>query len=307
MNTAALIMAGATVAAVLGVGLLLLTVVSRVQEKRLARRYWGERGNEAGRGQRSRSAWVEGFTESGERVNKALSDPHETHVLFAQAGWRDARSRAVFYAFQFLSPVVAGLIALVLFGSFGWLTGSALGPLMLLMVVILALLAPRYILRSRAKKRREAIRREIPLFINVLVLLFESGLNLRQALTSLVRDGSETLPNLVDEFRPILRQIEAGADADNLLHETGKVLAIDELDTVLGILRQVERYGGEIREPLLETLDELQEKRYMELREQVNVLSGKMTVVLVTCFLPPLLIFIAGPAVMSISSALGNI
>jgi len=307
MNTMALIMAVAVAAAVLGVGLLLLTVVSGAREKRLARRYRGERGQVAGARRRAGAAWVEGFTESGERIDRALADPGETRVLLAQAGWRDARSRAVFYAFQFLFPVAVGLVALLLFGVFGLFADSLFGLLMLLMVVILSLLAPRYVLRSRAKKRRERIRREVPLFINVLVLLFESGLNLRQALSSLVRDGSETLPDLVDEFRPILRQIEAGADADSLLYETGKVLAIEELDTVLGILRQVERYGGEIREPLLETLETLQEKRSMELREQVNVMSGKMTVVLVTCFFPPLLIFIAGPAFMSISATLGNL
>ena len=58
---------------------------------------------------------------------------------------------------------------------------------------------------------------------------------------------------------------------------------------------------------LLEALDNLQSKRSMALREQVNVMSGKMTVVLVTCFFPPLLIFIAGPAFMSISETLGGL
>jgi tight adherence protein C len=70
-------------------------------------------------------------------------------------------------------------------------------------------------------------------------------------------------------------------------------------------LRQVDRYGGEIREPLLAELNNLESRREMALREQVNVMSGKMTVVLVICFLPPLLIFIAGPALMSISASFG--
>ena len=204
-------------------------------------------------------------------------------------------------------PVVTGAVVLPFSGMIGLTSGSLNSLLLVAVVVIVSLLAPRYILRMKAKRRRDRIRAEVPLFINLLVLLFEAGLNLRQALLSLVRDGAPTMPELVDELAPVLRQIEAGADADQLLADVGKLLAVEELDTVLGILRQVERYGGEIREPLLEALDNLQSKRSMELREQVNVMSGKMTVVLVTCFFPPLLIFIAGPAFMSISETLGSL
>lgn len=307
MNMAALFTAFAAAAAVLGAGLLLLVLISGARDARIRRRYEGERGRAADYGATGAPGWMEGFAEGGERINRAISNPEETRVLLAQAGWRDARARALFYALQFGLPVFCGLAALLLFGGAGLLTGSLRSLLLIAIVVILALLAPRYVLRSKAKQRRERISREVPLFINLLVLLFEAGLNLRQALSSLVRDGGPTMPALVDELRPVLRQIEAGADADRLLFDTGKLLAIEELDTVIGILRQVERYGGEIREPLLETLDNLQSKRAMTLREQVNVMSGKMTVVLVTCFFPPLLIFIAGPAFMSIAATLGNL
>ena len=307
MNAAALLAAFAAAAAVLGIGLLVAMLIAGARNARLQRRYEGGRGATPGTGVVGHPDWVERFAASGERLNRSISDPGETRILLAQAGWRDARARAGFYALQFGLPLFCGLIALLLFGSLGALWGSLRGVLLVAVVIILALLAPRYILRSKAKKRRERLAREVPLFINVLVLLFEAGLNLRQALNSLVRDGGPTMPTLTDELAPLMRQIEAGADADELLRETGRLLAIEELDTVFGILRQVERYGGEIREPLVETLDTLQAKRSMELRVQVNVMSGKMTVVLVTCFFPPLLVFIAGPAFMSIAATLGNL
>ncbi|GAB3674787.1 type II secretion system F family protein [Salinisphaera aquimarina] len=307
MNTTALFVALMVGMGVVGLGLLLLTLIVGVREARVRRRYHGERGREDNSGQRGRDAWVAGMAQGGERIDQLLKGADETRMLLAQAGWRDARSRAVFYAVQLALPVIAAMLGLFVFGGLGLLEGALRTLLFTAVVVILALLAPRYVLRSKARKRRDRIRAEVPLFINLLVLLFEAGLNLRQALTSLVRDGSATMPVLVEELAPLLRQIEAGADADQLLFEAGKMLAIDELDTVLGILRQVERYGGEIREPLLEALENLQSKRSMELREQVNVMSGKMTVVLVTCFFPPLLIFIAGPAFMSIAATLGNL
>lgn len=307
MNGVALLTALGVATGIAAVGLLLVAILGGVRDSRLRRRYQGERRSEEDGLAGGRSAWVAGMAEGGKRIDTLLKNPGETGTLLAQAGWRDARSRTVFYAVQFVSPVVVTLVAFAIFGVLGLLQGSMRSLLGLVIVVILSLLAPRYVLRSRAKKRREEIRAEVPLFINLLILLFEAGLNLRQALSSLVRDGGATMPGLVDELAPVLRQIEAGAEADRILMATGKLLAIEELDTVLGILRQVERYGGEIREPLLEALDELQAKRSMTLREQVNVMSGKMTVVLVTCFFPPLLIFIAGPAFMSIAATLGNL
>lgn len=116
-----------------------------------------------------------------------------------------------------------------------------------------------------------------------------------------MQDGPETLPNIVDELQPVLRQIEAGADLSLLLLETSKTLDIPEIETIFGILRQVEKYGGEIREPLTDALSTIEERRTLALREQVNILSGKMTVVLVACFFPALLIMIVGPGVTSIS------
>lgn len=300
-----LMIAVAVAAGVLGVGLVLLLSLSYLRDAHLRRRYLGQHAESAD--QQLRERWLGQMAAGGERMDNLLKDPGETRMLLAQAGWRDAKSRAGFYAFQLLFPLVAAVLAVILFGALGWLDNPLRGLMFLAIVVILSILLPRYLLRSKAKKRREKLQNEVPLFINLLVLLFEAGVNLRQALHSLVRDSGQTMPALTAELGPILRQIESGADASELLRDTGKLLAIDDLETVFGILRQVERYGGEIREPLLETLNTLQTRRAMELREMVNVMSGKMTVVLVVCFFPPLLVFIAGPAFMSIAQALGNL
>jgi len=283
-------------AVALAMGLLALSWRQRAREARLGRRYSGESVPEGGLDSARGRAWVAGMAEAGARIDTWLKHPGETRMLLAQAGWRGARFRRAYLALQF---------ALLALGLFGIASRSLIGVLLGLMVVIVGVLAPRHVLRAAARRRRARIRAEVPLFINVLLLLFEAGLNLRQALSSLAQDSGAAMPVLVQEIRPLMRQIEAGADADRLLFETGRLLAVEELDAVLAVLRQVDRYGGEIREPLLAELDNLESRREMALREQVNVMSGKMTVVLVICFLPPLLIFIAGPALMSISASFG--
>jgi tight adherence protein C len=104
----------------------------------------------------------------------------------------------------------------------------------------------------------------------------------------------------------VLRQVEAGAEISDVLTRTADALDVPDLTTVLSLLRQVERYGGEVKEPLLDTLQVIEDRREMELREKVNLISGKMTVVMVLFFFPALLIFVAGPAYVSLMGALGG-
>jgi len=195
--------------------------------------------------------------------------------------------------------------------SFGFFGPEKIKETLYLILLIfaggaLSFLVPRWVLRGAAERRCNRIKLEIPLFIHLLVLLFEAGLSSRQAFASLIREGRGVLPELGREFELVLRQLEAGADTGEVLKNLGDAMAVGDLTTVLGVLRQVDRYGGEVREPLLETLKILEERRGLDLREKVNILSGRMTVVMVLFFFPALLIFVAGPAFVSILKVLGN-
>lgn len=241
---------------------------------------------------------IEGWVDAG----------NESARLLVQAGWRSNESRVIWYAFQALLPVAMAVALLVL-----WIVGpdkfrSALYMLMFIFSgAALSFLVPRWILRGVAEGRRERIKSEVPLLIHLLVLLFEAGLSSRQAFASLVREGGGVLRELSREFELVLRQLEAGADTAQVLKNISDAMQVDDLTSVLGVLRQVDRYGGEVREPLLETLKVLEERRGLDMREKVNILSGRMTVVMVLFFFPALLIFVAGPAFLSILKAIGNI
>ena len=144
------------------------------------------------------------------------------------------------------------------------------------------------------------------MFIHMLILLFEAGLSTRQALASLVREGRGVVPNLQQEVLVVLRQLDAGGDTAETLQQLGEGLEVSELDNVLGVLRQIDRYGGELRQPLTETLGVLEERRTLTMRERVNKMAGRMTVVMVLFFFPALLIFVAGPPFVAVLRALGS-
>lgn len=254
------------------------------------------------------NALLQKLARKGKVIEGWVDTENESVRLLVQAGWRSSETRAIWYAFQALLPVAmaAVLFALWLFGPDKF--HSALYMLMFIFAgAALSFLIPRWILRSVAEARRERIKSEVPLLIHLLVLLFEAGLSSGQAFASLVREGGGVLRELSREFELILRQMEAGADSAQVLKNVSEALQVDDLTSVLGVLRQVDRYGGEVREPLLETLKVLEERRGLDMREKVNILSGRMTVVMVLFFFPALLVFVAGPAFLSILKAIHTI
>ena len=251
---------------------------------------------------------LQSIASGGKKLDSLVDTSNETGQMLAQAGWRAPQHRLMFYAAQALVPLLllGGVALIALFG-----TGKLAQPPMLMLFaaasIMLGMLLPRMILRSSAGARVRRIKAEVPLFIHLLVLLFEAGLSTRQAFASMVRDGKGVLPELGREFELILRQMEAGGETGELLGNLSRSIALEDLSSVLALLRQVDRYGGEVRDPLLETLKVIEERRSLDMREMVNLMSGRMTVVMVLFFFPALLIFVAGPAFLAVITALKDV
>lgn len=252
------------------------------------------------------AGWMLDVAERGRVLERWMDSEGEAARLLLQAGWRAPNTRTLWYALQVSLPIVAPPLTMTLTATLAPATQGAVIFLYGVMAFILAMLAPRWLLRSVAEARRQRIQREVPLFIHLLVLLFEAGLSTRQAFASLVREGRGVLPELGSEFERVLRQLDAGGDTAEILRGVAETLQVADLTSTLSVLRQMDRYGGEVREPLLDALAVIEERNSLDLREHVNRMSGRMTVVMVLFFFPALLVFVAGPAFVSILKALGE-
>jgi len=305
-NTFASIAALAVVMLVLGLLGVVLVSASASNERRMQRRLEG-----------TDAAPDPDFTEDGERplmqtlarrgraIDQLVDADGETAKLLIQAGWRDRQSRLGYYVFQAVTPVL--LVGLVVLGWMFVKSDYFQAPwiyVLFALAVVLSMLLPRMVLRSIAGSRAQRIRREVPLFVHLLVMLYDAGLSTRQAFSNLVREGQGVLPELGLEIQVALRQIEAGADISEVLRSIADALQVDDLSSVLGVMRQVDRFGGEIREPLHDALKVIEERQALDLRERVNLISGRMTVVMVLFFFPGLMLFIAGPAFVAILKAI---
>lgn len=243
----------------------------------------------------------------GSDIGKLLpgSDKEETTRLLKQAGWYAIRKRTVFMLISWLTT----LTAMVGAGAYAITAGDIIGIqqwTLILGAFILGFLAPRYVLRYRAKARRSALSRETPTAIYLLRMLFDAGLSTEHALRVMHDEGRVLMPNLSEEFGGALQRMDAGHDRADALHEMADPLDVAELTDTVAILKQVTRYGGNIRDSLMKFAQLMEERQQAALREYVNQLSGKMSVVMMVFLFPALLIFLAGPGFLALGRGLAS-
>jgi len=144
-------------------------------------------------------------------------------------------------------------------------------------------------------------------WLHLLRMLFDAGLSLEHALRVLVQQAADLVPNLAEELGATLKRIEAGQDRSEALVEMAAPLGVAELNDTIAMLRQATRYGGNLREPLVEYTKIVEQRQVSELREQVGKLSAKMTIVMVIFLFPALMIFVAGPGFIGLANALKGV
>lgn len=226
------------------------------------------------------------------------SDMQEIELLIRQAALMDDAYRSRVYTSLWLAPVVLATLAAAIGSAKGWpLLQSAFGGL------TLGYIAPRAILRNLAERRRQAIRDEMPVALNLMRLLFDAGLSLEHTLKAISEQGRQVTPNLADEFAWVLQRIQHGQERGDALEELARRLDVDELTETVSMLKQAARYGGNLRESLMRYVKMMEERRMTSLRDKVGKMSAKLSIVMMVFMFPALLLFLAGPGFLAMMNA----
>ncbi|MCX4189647.1 type II secretion system F family protein [Methylophaga sp. OBS3] len=226
----------------------------------------------------------------------------ETILLLKQAGWYTLTGRAMYYMSCWVVPGVFVLVTMVYVLASSNFSKMAIAQLF--MAGAFGFLMPKNILRRFAKSRREKLSREMPTAVHLLRMLFDAGLSTEHALRVLNTEGRLLTPELSKELTVALRQVDAGLDPADALSEMAAPLEVSELNDTVAIVKQVSKHGGNIRETLVKFAALMEDRQLSALREQVNILSGKMSIVMMVFLFPALLIFLAGPGFIALAKGL---
>ena len=149
------------------------------------------------------------------------------------------------------------------------------------------------------EKRKLAIHRELPDFLDVLATTVDAGIALNGALSA-ATDGLHG--PLGDEMRAALQDIRLGRSrADALMALSQRVREADLTTTMVAIV-QSERLGASITDVLGQLATETRERRTMRAEEIAAQLPNKLVFPVGLCMLPALLLLIFGAVVAKLIS-----
>ncbi len=285
---------------------LLLNWRGATSEKQLIRaRFSGDMSAHPVGDQVRKMALAAGNISALDGLRRRVVDDEEVAVLLSRAGIHNKQARALYHSLSILSPVILGLMT--------WLAhllmanGFRNPVLAVIMAVIVGVLLPKRLLGMMAGKRLEEIRLELPVFVQTLRILFDSGLAVEQALRVISSEAGSVFPHMATELDRALQRSASGLDLADELARIAEQLQVEEFTDTVSILRQMIRQGGSARNSLINLQKLIEDRQMSVMQERVTKLSAKMAIVMILFLFPALFILLAAPGFMALTRALGVI
>lgn len=173
-----------------------------------------------------------------------------------------------------------------------------------LMVLLICMCVPVYgssfYLRGRIKKRREAIVRELPDVMDLLVVSVEAGLGLDAAITRLhAKNDGVVLSELMNS----VRDVQMGLSRKASMKEMADRCGVRELTSFVTALIQAEQLGVSMKSVLVSQSDRLRTERRQRVQEKAQKAPIKMMLPTVCLIFPVMFIILLGPAAVNLIDA----
>ena len=223
--------------------------------------------------------------------NKVLND------RLSQAGLRAPGTPDVFFAAQFLTPLVLAF------------AGSFINENTVFWVLALAVvgyMVPDFWLTMQQGKRKDRIRKAIPDAMDLLVICVDAGLGLDQALLRVGNELALSYPDISQEFAQVNMAQRAGQprlDAWQMLADRTK---IEEFQQFVSMLTQTDRFGTPIAKALSRFSEELRLARRQRAEEAAVKTKIKIIFPLVLCIFPCIFIVLLAPAILIVAAGMSG-
>jgi len=224
------------------------------------------------------------------------ADVPQIKMRFLRAGFRRANVPAVFWGIKTLLAI--GLPAGFLLTRITVLKIFSLnGTLAICVCLALAgFYLPDIWLRIRTAYRKDKIVKGLPDALDLLVVCVEAGMGLDSAINRVGEEIRLSNKTLSDELRLLNLELRAGMSRRAALRNLALRTDIDDLNNLVTLLIQTDRFGTSISKALRVYSDTFRTKRYQRAEEIAAKIPVKLVFPLILFIFPSLFVAIMGPA-----------
>jgi tight adherence protein C len=248
--------------------------------------------------------WIEKVARVAEPFSR-LSLPEQgweqsaLRTRFMNAGWRHPAAPKLYFAAKTL--LALGLPALVALAAAGR-SGHLL--LLLLASAGIGYYLPNGVLSRRAESRQRDIFESLPDALDLLTICVEAGLSMERALAKVAGEIHIKSVALAQELQLVQMEMRAGFSKERALRNLALRSGVEDVDALVAMLVQAERFGTSMGESLRVHADNLRRKRAVVAQEAAAKVALKLLFPLIFCIFPALMVVLLGPASIQMKSML---
>ena len=146
--------------------------------------------------------------------------------------------------------------------------------------------------RRLTEEKEEMTVEEALEFFEILTLSLESGKNIESAIENTTDNIKSELSK---EFRHTLYEIKFGKDVSTALSDMRERIPSDVINNIILNIVEANKFGNGVLSTMYDQIDYLREKRVLSIREKINKIPNKVSIISVLFIVPLILILILGP------------
>lgn len=215
---------------------------------------------------------------------------------FMHAGYRLQSMPVYFFAAKTLLVIIPSML-LIIIASGGWIEIQS--DRLFIYCTFLACfgyIAPSLVLDHKIKVRQRELFENIPDAIDLMRVCVEAGLGMDAAIVKVSEEIKFKSIVLAEELYLVNLELRAGRSREEALHNLSLRTGLEEIETLVAMLIQTDRFGTSIADALRVHSDMLRTKRRLRAEEAAAKIALKLLFPLIFFIFPSIFVVALGPA-----------
>lgn len=228
----------------------------------------------------------------------------EIRMRFMRAGYQTELAALIFFSCKTVCTFIFPILCLCYFLIF---SPSSTVSIILLVLVLssgIGYYAPDVWLTYKYKARQRQILDSFPNALDLMRVCVSAGLGLDSAIERVGRELKIESSALAEEFHMLSLELRTGATRENALRNLAERTGVEDIKSLVSMLIQTEHFGTSVAEALRVHAEGLRSQRNLRAQEAAAKIPVKLTIPMILCIFPSLLVVILGPAMITLSRSI---
>ena len=191
--------------------------------------------------------------------------------------------------------ILWGLAFPILFFIFNITLSLGFPPLTSFLMAGVGFYFPHAYCNSQRKKRYISIIGDLPVFVDILALSTEAGLDFMGAIQKIIEKAPKDSV-LAEEFYTVLKDTKLGRSRAEALSSLDERVDIPELTSVVSVIKDAEETGASIATALKAKAEQMRFERFARAEEAGAKASQKILIPMMIFIIPAIFIVVFAPA-----------